>query len=198
MPEPSSKKGIRQFLGVLTFYRSYVPQFSELAFPLTELTKKDRPNIVRFNEKERAAFIKLKQALCDATVLYVPDSTKPFVLRTDASDLSGSAACSQLDSDGLERPVGFFSVKFSPTQRRYSVSEREALAVLLALRKWDYLLYGTQIQLFSDHNPLVFVHAGTASSSKLTRWALALSRYNITFKHIAGRDNIVADVLSRV
>jgi hypothetical protein len=197
IPEPSTKRQLRQVLGVIGFYRQYIHHYSEIAHALTEMTKKDRPNSIRFNDTQRAAFISLKKALCEACTLHTPDINKPFVLRTDASDKSLSGALTQKDEEGFERPVAFMSAKLTPTQARYAIIEREALAVIMCLKRWDYLLYGAFIDLYCDHNPLAFVITGSSDSAKLTRWSLALSRYNITFHHIPGKDNIVADYLSR-
>ena len=196
IPEPSTKKQLRRFLGMANFYRIYISAFSEIVLPLTDLTKKSQSNVIKFNEKQRTSFIAIKKALCDATELYVPCVAKPYVLRTDASD-SCAAACLAQVVDGLERPVAFMSKKFTATQTRYSVIEREALAVIMALKKWDYWLYAAAILLRCDHSPLQYVISGACNSSKLTRWALILSRYDITFKHIAGADNVAADFLSR-
>ena len=99
---------------------------------------------------------------------------------------------------GSHRPVAFASKKFTPTETRYSVIEREAYAVLFALQKFDMIVFGSKIVLFTDHNPLQYIATGSVTPSKLTRWSLSLSRYNIEVRHVAGINNPVADLLSRL
>ena len=196
IPEPTNKKQLRSFLGMCSFYRTYVPRFSEIALPLTNLTKNDQPTIVRFSAKHKDAFCLLKKKLCDAVGLHSPCADKPFIVHTDASDFAVGACLSQM-VDGVNAPIAFVSAKLTDVQQRWSTIEKEAYAIIFALKKFDYLVFGRQIQLFTDHNPLQYITACTPKSAKLTRWALSLSRYNISVHHIKGSDNVVADYLSR-
>ena len=194
--EPRTKKMLRSFLGMCNFYRTYIPKYSEIALPLTELTKSDRSNKVILGDTERAAFNKLKQALSEKTVLAIPDTSRPYIVRTDSSDYAIGATLSQ-DMDGVEKPIAFASYKFTDPQRKLSTIEKEAYAVIYALKKFDYLVFGREIVLYTDHDPLHYLTSSTPKSAKLTRWSLALTRYNIVVHHIRGRDNICADYLSR-
>lgn len=197
IPEPSTKKLLRSFLGMCAFYRGYIPNYSEIALPLTELTKNRQASKISFNETERAAFILLKEKLCCSTSLYSPRSDCPFIIRTDASEFAVGASLSQLDESGSERPIAFASAKFTDVQRRWSTIEREAYGVIFALQRFDVFVFGGIIQLFTDHDPLKYLTACVPKSAKLTRWSLSLTRYNIVVKHIHGRDNVTADCLSR-
>ena len=194
--EPANKKQLRSFLGMCSFYRTYVPRFSEIALPLTNLTKNDQPNTVTFARKHRDAFLMLKKRLCESVDLHSPCGDKPFIIHTDASDFAAGACLSQI-IDEVDAPISFVSAKFTDVQQRWSTIEKEAYAIIFALKKFDYLVFGRQIHLFTDHNPLQYITACTPKSAKLTRWALSLSRYNITIHHIKGTDNVVADFLSR-
>ena len=197
LPEPHTKKLLRSFLGMCGFYRSYIPKFSDIARPLTEMTKNRHANNLRFNEEQRASFLALKKHLCESTTLYTPQTNLPFIIRSDASDYAVGASLSQVDGEGLERPIAFASAKLSDVQTRWSTIEKEAYAVIFALRKFDVNVFGGKIHLFTDHNPLQYLVTCAPNSSKLTRWALSLSRYDITVSHIAGKDNVTADCLSR-
>ena len=197
IPEPSTKKLLRSFLGMCGFYRGYIPGFSGIALPLTELTKSRQSHHMKFNEEQRAAFLSLKDKLCKSTTLYSPRWNEIFIIRTDASDYAVGASLSQTDDTGIDRPIAFASTKLSDVQTRWSTIEKEAFAVIYALRKFDVIVYGRRIVLYSDHNPLQYLVSCTPKSAKLTRWALSLSRYDITVKHIAGKNNAVADCLSR-
>lgn len=198
LPEPSTKRQLCGYLGLANFFRQFIPSFAQIAFPLTEMTKKDAPAVVKFNDQQRAAFLAIKNALCEATSPYVPSNTKPFILRTDASDIAIGGCLAQLDDKGVEHPAAFMSIKLTPAQRRYSTIEREALAIVLCLARWDWMLFASHIDLYCDHNPLSYVVTGAVNSSKLTRWALAISRYDIdiSFNYIAGPLNVVSDYLT--
>jgi len=102
-----------------------------------------------------------------------------------------------MTEDNLEMPIAFASAKLSDVQTRWSTIEKEAYAVIFALQKFDVIVYGSHIDLYSDHNPLKYLVECVPKSAKLTRWALSLSRYDIKVHHIKGTDNVVADFLSR-
>ena len=107
------------------------------------------------------------------------------------------ACLSQLDETNTESPISFMSNKLSNTQSNWSAIEREAYAVIAALPKFSHIVFGQKILLFCDHNPLQYLTDCAAKSSKLTRWSLSLARYDIVIQHVPGRDNVVADFLSR-
>ena len=197
--EPTSKKQVRSFLGMCNFYRVYLPKYSELALPLTALTKAKVGNKFSLNEEKRAAFIALKGALSSPQTLSCARYDKPFFVFVDASLLAVGAVLCQLDDDGINhRPIAFVSRKFNPAQTRYSTIERESFAVIFALQKFDLIIFGSKVILYSDHNPLQYIATGSVSSAKLTRWALALQRYDIEVKYLPGSKNCVSDCLSRL
>ena len=197
IPEPHTKKLLRSFLGMVNFYRNYIPDFSRLALPLTDLTKTTQSNNIRFGEKERAAFLALKDSLCHSVTLHSPRQDRPFIVRTDASNYAVGACLSQLNDDGEEMPIAFASAKLSAVQSRWAVIEKEAYAIIFALQKFDVIIYGSRIDLYSDHSPLRYLVDCAPKSPKLTRWSLSLSRYNIHVHYIKGVDNVAADFLSR-
>ena len=197
VPEPDSKKKLRGFLSMIGFYRHFIPAFSDIAISLTDLTKKDQKEKLRFNEVERQAFAKLKAILCQMAELHTPDPSKPFVLHCDASDRAIAGALSQ-QVDGHYKPIAFMSMKLLDCQLSWPIIEKELYAVVQSVKKWEHLLYARKVILYSDHSPLQFVHSGGSSSAKLTRWSLYLMRYDIEARFIAGTSNSVSDFLSRV
>jgi RNase H-like domain found in reverse transcriptase len=197
IPEPHNKKLLRSFLGMCAFYRVYIPHYSEIALPLTELTKNRQSNNISFNETQRAAFLELKDKLCKSTTLYSPKSDRPFIVRTDASDYAVGACVAQIDDEGQERPIAFASAKLTEVQCRWSTIEKEAYAVIFALQRFDIIIFGAVIHLYTDNNPLKYLAACVPKSAKLTRWSLSLTRYDIQVNHIHGKDNVTADCLSR-
>lgn len=195
---PTTKKELRSVLGLCGYYRGYVPNYAEVARPLTELTGKRVSNKIPWSAEAESAFKRLKAALCEAVTLATPDQNKPFWLYTDASAFAVGACLSQRAADGSERPIAFASHKFSPTQTRWSTIEREAFGVIWGLKKFDLWLFGAQVTVVSDHNPLSFLTLTTPHGAKLTRWALALQRYNVVVQHRKGSAHDNADALSRV
>ena len=184
---------------MMNFYRVYIPQYSTLALPLSELTKKSVSNKITFNDVQLKAFLLLKQKLCECTMLYAVDFSKPFHLFCDASDFALGVALTQLaDDEKSYHPVGFASCKFSDTQSRWSVIERESYSIVYGLRKYEHIVFGYHVICWSDHNPLSYLFAAASLSPKLTRWILALSKFDLEIRHISGSSNVVADFLSRV
>ncbi|GFS88479.1 retrovirus-related Pol polyprotein from transposon opus [Trichonephila clavipes] len=195
---PTTKKEIRSFLGLTSYYREYIPNFASLVLPLTELTKNRVPNIIPWNEVAEQAFTKLKAQLVKAPSLYTPDLSKPYQLYTDASATAIGACLSQNDEKGKENPIAFFSKKLTETQTRWATIEREAYAVIEALKRFDSSIFGAEIEVISYHNPLTYLTLTTPQSAKLTRWALALQRYNIAISYRKGVKHGNADALSRL
>ena len=154
MPEPSTKKLLRSFLGTANFYKNYVRNYSAIAFPLTELTRDRQANNIKFNDAQRKAFNDLKDALSNYTLLHTARYDRPFILRTDSSAYAIGACLSQLDDDGTEYPIAFESAKLSETQRKRAIIENEAWALLYSLQKLDVYIYSSKIIAYMDHNPL--------------------------------------------
>ena len=197
IPEPHNKKLLRSFLGMCAFYRGHIKNFSEIALPLTEMTKGRQSSNFIFNDEQRAAFQLLKDSLCKSATLYSPVPNKQFIIRTDASDVAVGGTVSQEDDEDIERPIAFASAKLSEVQRRWSTVEREAYAIIFALQRFDVIVFGSPILLYCDHSPLQYITQCFPKSAKLSRWALSLTRYNITVCHVSGKMNLVADCLSR-
>ena len=146
------------------------------------------------------SFCKIKSILMSSPVLSVPDFSKQFKLTVDASDVGIGAALFQEHDDNVDRVVSYFSKKLTKCQQNYSTIEKECLALLLALQHFDVYLNVTvhPILVFTDHNPLTFLHKMSNKNQRLTRWSLLLQEYNIVIHHIKGKDNVIADALSRV
>jgi hypothetical protein len=198
MPTPTTKKGIRQVLGFFSYFRSYLDSFAETARPLTELTKKHVPNQVPWSSIHQEAFEALRRKLCEATKLHTVEYGKPFGLLVDASGIAVGCCLIQWTSGGLEKPIAFASAKLTDTQRAWATIEREAYAVIFALRKFRTFIFGAKIVVFSDHNPLTYLNDCVPKSSKLTRWSLGLQEFDLQFVFKVGRTNSAADYLSRL
>lgn len=195
-PRPSTKKQVRAFLGILGYYRRFVPQFATMAAPLTDLTKGGKAVMVSWNPEAERAFQELKVALCNQPVLITPDFKKEFVVQTDASDVGLGAVLSQ-EVGGEEHPVTYLSRKLSPAERNYSIVERECLAIKWALESLKYYLLGRSFRLITDHSPLTWMCQAKERNARVTRWFLTLQNFKFTVEHRAGKLQGNADALSR-
>ncbi len=185
-----------RFLGMAGYYRKFCPNFSTIAEPLTRLLGK-RVKFV-WSPACKNAFQKLKAILSNSPVLEAPDITSPFKLAVDASDVAAGAVLLQEGKDGVDHPVCYYSRKFNKSQQNYSTIEKECLALVLALQHFEvYLSSSIPIHVFSDHNPLVFISRVKNKNHRLLRWSLMLQEHNLDIKHIKGKDNTIADCLSR-
>lgn len=196
-PRPNTKKELMRFLGMAGYYRAFCKNFSTVASPLTNLLKAKAEFV--WSAQCQEAFETVKVLLCSAPVLAAPNFSKPFKLQVDASQVGAGAVLLQENSDHVECPVSFFSRKFNKCQLNYSVIEKEALGLIWALQHFEvYVGSGlTPLTVFTDHNPLIFLKSLQNPNQRLMRWALFLQPYNIDIKHISGKDNIIADALSR-
>lgn len=197
-PVPTTRRELRRFLGMVGYYRCFCRNFSEVVTPLTNLCSPKVPFI--WSPECHHAFECAKGLLSSSPVLVAPDFSKPFKLEVDASEVGAGAVLLQDDGQGVSHPVCFFGKKFDAHQRRYSTIEKETLAMLLALQHFDVYVGSTSqpVEVFTDHNPLVFLSRMYNNNQRLMRWALISQNYNIEIKHKRGCENIVADALSRM
>ena len=196
-PIPATKKDVRAFLGLVGYYRRFIPQFASIAAPLSDLTRKAKSQNVEWGAAQQTAFQHLKDVLIDTPVLRVADPTKPYILQTDASERGLGAVLSQVDRRGEEHPVAFASRKLLPREMNYSTIEKECLAIVWALKFFNTYLYGQVFTIETDHQPLSWLHRMKSSNARLTRWALAIQPYQFEIKHRRGQENGNADGLSR-
>ncbi|GFR58487.1 zinc finger protein [Elysia marginata] len=196
-PRPKTKKEVRAFFGLFGYYKDFVPNFAAISAPLSDLVRKGQPNTVNWSDSQEKAYNSLKFAVTSKPVLQLPDINKRFILRTDASGRGLGAALMQ-ESDDMLFPVAYASKKLTDREQKYSVIEREALAIVWGVKKFSLYLYGTKFTLLTDHGPLQFLKAAKFESPRIVRWALALQAYNFNVQYIKGRENVGADYLSRI
>jgi len=153
-PKPTNKQQLRSFLGLIGFYRKFIPNFATVAVPLTDLTKKDQPNQLNWGEAQDRAFETLKGYIVNPPILRLPDFEKQLILRTDASN-TGIGAILLQEESGVKHPVAFASRKLSTRESHYSTIEKECLAIVWAIQKFRNFLYGKEFILETDHQPLL-------------------------------------------
>ncbi|GFW24739.1 retrovirus-related Pol polyprotein from transposon 17.6 [Trichonephila clavipes] len=194
IPPPKNVKQLQSFLKICSWYRKFIANFSEIARPLSNLTKKKA--FWKWSEEEEKAFQTLKQCLVSPPILKQADFSKPFLIRTDASNYALGAVLLQ-GEDKEEHPVEFATRLLNPAERNYSTTEREALAVVWALNKFRGYIDGASITVASDHQPLMWLMKLKSPTGRLARWALQLQSFNHNMEYIPGKSNVVADMLSR-
>lgn len=179
------------------YYRGFCRNFATVVTPLTDLLSTTRKFL--WTPECASAFNAAKDLLSNAPVLSAPNFTLPYRLRVDASLSGAGAVLLQDDSCGVEHPVCYFSKKFTSPQQKYSTIEKEALALLLALQHFEVYLGGSDqpITVFTDHNPLVFLHRMRNSNQRLMRWFLIIQEYHLIILYCKGSENTVTDALSR-
>jgi hypothetical protein len=193
---PTSVKGIRSFCGLANYYRQCVPNYATIAEPLLALTRKS----ARFywSSECQGAFEQLKAALVSKRVMAYPDPHRPYKLYTDACDYAVGAILVQLDAKGTERPIQYISHQLSTTQRKWATIEKEAYAVVYAITKLRTYLYGAKFTIYTDHKPLTSLFTKEMVNTKIQRWAVLIAEYGARIEYRKGKNNIRADMLSRI
>ncbi|XP_076032751.1 uncharacterized protein LOC143020322 isoform X3 [Oratosquilla oratoria] len=177
-------------------HSSPVVMASDYTGPLSDLLRKTSPEPLPWTEDLLDRFCHLKAAISSQPILRLPDPKLTFVLRTDAS-LYGLGAVLLQYHDECPHPVAYASRKLLDREKRYSTIERECLAVVFSISRFDYYLRGKEFVLEVDHKPLLYLATFKGKNDRLLRWALALQAYKFRVVHIAGKDNLGADLLSR-
>uniref|UniRef100_A0A803K2M9 Reverse transcriptase RNase H-like domain-containing protein n=1 Tax=Xenopus tropicalis TaxID=8364 RepID=A0A803K2M9_XENTR len=196
-PTPTTQKQVLAFLGTAGYYRRFIPNYSAIAKPLTDLTSKRRPRVVTWTPECATAMSALKSALVNAPVLSAPDFSRGFIVHTDASTYGIGAVLSQVDEKGGEHPIIYLSRKLLPREVAYATIEKECLAIVWALKKLQPYLFGSAFTVVTDHNPLSWLQRVSGDNGKLLRWSLALQQFNFTIQHRKGSHHGNADGLSR-
>ena len=194
--QPTTKKGVRAFLGTCGYYRKFVKDFGKVAHPLTQMLKKSEPEQVQWTLEGEQAFVALSESLCNTCMLTIPAVSEFFRLHTDASGAGLGAVLSVLREE-KELPVVYFSQQLQGAQRRYSATELECLAVVVAIRHFEVYLAGQTFELVTDHQALQGLRSSTNHNRRLTRWALFLQDFDFKITYRPGPDNSNADGLSR-
>ena len=195
---PKNDKQVKSFLGLIGYYRKFIPKFSETACPLFRLLKKDVKFI--WNEFCDEAFNKLKSLITEFPILQYPKFDKPFFVTTDASNIAIGAVLSQKNNEDekVDLPLCFASRTLNKAECNYSTIEKEALALVWAVTHFRPYLYGRKFTIVTDHKPLVWIFNILNPSSRIMRWRIKLEEYDYVVIHKPGNLNTNADALSRL
>ncbi|GJR49256.1 reverse transcriptase domain-containing protein [Tanacetum coccineum] len=187
---PTTPTEVRQFLGLAGYYRRFIEGFSKIAKPLTKLTQKNKSYI--WGEEQESAFQLLKQKLCEAPILALPEGNDNFVVYCDASLQGLGAVLMQ-----REKVIAYASRQLKPHEENYTTHDLELGAVIFALKIWRHYLYGTKCTVFTDHKSLQHILRQKELNMRQRRWLELLADYDCEICYHPGKANVVADALSR-
>ena len=191
---PTSLTDVRAFLGLASYYRRFIKNFADIAAPLHDLTKGGQE--FSWTPAADQAFNDLKNRLCSAPILSLPDFSLPFTIHTDASDFGLGAVLSQRRGEN-EKVIAYASRTLTPAERNYSTTEKECLAIVWTVNYWRPYLLGKAFDIVTDHQSLTWLQGLKEPKGRLARWILALQEYEFEIKHRPGRQHSNADTLSR-
>lgn len=202
-PKPKNIKELRRFLGMFNFYRRFVPNASALQAPLNIALvgpKRKGSQDIKMTEEMLQAFESCKSGLSQATMLAHPKTAVQLAIHTDASDTAIGAVLQQLVRPGLWEPLAFFSRSLNPSQRKYSPYDRELLAIYDAIRHFRHMVEARRFVIYTDHKPLTFAFTSRRDncSPRQFRYLDYISQFTTDIQYVSGKNNVVADALSRV
>jgi len=201
-PRPTTMKELNSFLGFANYYRKFVRDFSQIASPLEKLVKKDkraRQVKLSWSDAQESSFIRLKNALKNAPLLHPANANDTFLLDVDASKFAIGGVLSQIDQNGVEKPVYFASNKLSQAEQHYCATRRELLSVVRYVKFFHHYLAGKRFIVRTDHKSLTWLMKWkTPPSSQYFRWLSILQEYDFSIIHRDGKDHLNADALSRL
>ena len=196
MVAPTSKQELLSFLGALNFYRKFISRFSVTALPLYELLKKDA--IWSWSSDAQSAFIKLRDCLASTPILRTPDYKKSFTIRCDASNRACGCVLLQ-EHDGMLMPVLYDSKKFTSAEANWTVTEKEAFAVVWSFKRLHVYIDGAvSLEVETDHAALTSILKTKEPSGRVARWVMTLQSYKFTIRHRPGALMALPDSLSRL
>jgi RNase H-like domain found in reverse transcriptase len=194
-PRLTAVTEVQSFLGLANYYRRLIRDFARVSAPLSDLTKKGVP--FEWGGGQENSFQNTKYAVTGAPVLQLADSSKPYIVTCDASDIGIGAVLEQEGEHG-SHPVAFASRKLSSAEMNYPVHEREFLAIVYALNEWRPYLHGSLFIIKPDHHPLRYLDTQSDLSKRHMRWMETLQEYDYEILYVQGKFNVVADALSRI
>ncbi|KAA0067940.1 pol protein [Cucumis melo var. makuwa] len=189
-PRPSTVSEIRSFLGLAGYYRRFVEDFSRIASPLTQLTRKGTPFV--WSPTCESSFQELKQKLVTAPILTVPDGSGSFVIYSDASKKGLGCVLMQQG-----KVVAYASRQLKGHEQNYPTHDLELAAVVFALKIWRHYLYGEKIHIYTNHKRLKYFFTQKELNMRQRRWFELVKDYDCEILYPPGKANVVADALSR-
>jgi cleavage and polyadenylation specificity factor subunit 1 len=198
IPEPIFGKQLKSFLGVVVYFHAHIQAYSMMVKPLHQmiLNYEKAKNIrLTWTAETSAAFNNIREAINRLPMLFFLDGPSEIYVTTDASKYGIGAYCWQMRG-GAELPIAFMSRALDVRESRWDTRQKECFAIIVALRKFAYLLRDRKFVLRTDHKNLIYMN--TDQDAKVVRWKMEISEYDCFIEHIPGETNIIADGFSRV
>lgn len=195
-PTPKNLRQLRGFLGLCQFYSKFCPSYAYHTTPLLELLR-GKSRKWCWTDAQEHAFKKVKEAFSVKITLTYPDYSKRLILQTDSSRVGLGAVLYQEDDENTPQIIAFLSRTLKGAESRYAISELEALSILWALKKLRPWILGHDLLIRTDNKSLTFLKTCPLPTGRIARWAMAMEEYNYTIEHCSGKDNKIADLLSR-
>lgn len=197
-PRPINLTELRSFLGLVQFFRRFIPNFSARAAPLSALLQK-RSGIRSWDDRAQAAFADLKSALITAPILVPPDWARPFRVHIDASQFAVGATLTQVDDEGRDRVIAFTSKKLTAAEQNYTANDRELLALVCALQRFRCYLEGSTFDVLTDNQVVKHFLTKKSLNRREARWLDILASFNIReINLVRGKIHVLGDSLSRI
>lgn len=194
-PRPRNIRELRGFLGVVNFERRFCHNFSHLTLPLLKLLKKGVK--WAWTKTEQDAFDEIKDKFMNVTMVFHPNFDETFYIQSDSSGFAVGAFIYQIADDNNMKILAFASRTLRGSELNYSVTEKEALAIIYAFKQWRTLVLGRKVVVLTDHKALSFMMQCKLGTSRLVRWSLYLQEFDFSIDYIRGNENVIADQLSR-
>jgi len=193
--QPTSKRQLQAFLGVVNYFRVFVHRFAIIAEPLYSLLRKNVPFV--WTSEHTDAMETLKKILANAPIVRFPDFNRTFHIHTDASNVGIAAVLMQEYGNRLH-PIAYYSKTLNNAQRAYSASKKEALALVSSLEHFRHIILTYDVEVYTDHKPLIGIFKNPTKDECLKRWSVTVQEYAIKIHYLEGKNNIFSDALSRL
>ena len=198
-PLPSTKRKLKEFLGLVNFYHCFIPHCAHIVQPINKLlTATHAEKSLQWDEQSSQTFFTIKQAFANVSLLAHPQHDAPTDIMMDASDIAVGAVLQEKVNDQW-CPIAFFSKRLTPPETKYSTFDRELLAVYLAIKHFQHFIEGRDFHIVTDHKPLTFaLKSNHNHSPRQFRHLDFISQFNNEIRHAKGTENCVAVALSRI
>ena len=199
-PSPTTAKQALSWAAMVSYYRCFLPNLAAIIKPVNDvirLANDGKKESFVWTPAAQKSFEEVKQMLCSDLVLRMPVQGRPFILHTDASHTAIGVVLSQIDDEKQEHPCAYASRKFNDTELKHSSALKELLAIIYGLQAYAFYLQGNLVYIYSDCRAWTFLTLQTGVSGKISRYAMMVSTFNIIISYIPGKQNKVADALSR-
>ena len=193
---PITKKTLRSFLGCVSYYRKFIPKYSDLSAHLSPATSVSAPKVVVWTADMDSAFNRLKVSLCNHVTLTIPSLSDTYSLHTDASGF-GIGACLHVHRDNQEMPVAFYSRQLQGAEKNYTITELETLAIVSSLKHFAFYVYGISLVVYTDHKACTALLTSSVLNARLKRMAEYLQDKDINIVYRPGKESSNADGFSR-